>query len=197
VKKSIPTLFRRPLLAALVSATLAAPASHASDSAPSVAIPSVKAPVVLADQGTTWTLDNGIVKATVLKSSGKLTSIVYQGREVLNGHSESWEQLATGKVSQSVTIDPAANGGERAEVAVKGVTGRMDIELRYTLERGVSGFYTYAIYSHEATYPAAGEGESRFINQMTPDFNWLSVDADRNMPMISNADQRSAVVIHA
>ena len=197
MKKSIPTLFRRPLLAALVSATLAAPASHASDSAPSVAIPSVKAPVVLADQGTTWTLDNGIVKATVLKSSGKLTSIVYQGREVLNGHSESWEQLATGKVSQSVTIDPAANGGERAEVAVKGVTGRMDIELRYTLERGVSGFYTYAIYSHEATYPAAGEGESRFINQMTPDFNWLSVDADRNMPMISNADQRSAVVIHA
>ena len=197
MKTSFSTRLRRPILAALVSATLAAPAVRAQDGAPSIAKPSVDSAVVLADQGSTWTLDNGIVKATVLKSSGKLTSIVYQGREVLNGHSESWEQLPSGKVTQSVTIDPATNGGERAEVDVKGVTGRMDIEVRYTLERGVSGFYTYAIYSHEAGYPAAGEGESRFINQMTPDFDWLSVDADRNMPMISNADQRSGVVIHA
>jgi hypothetical protein len=35
--------------------------------------------------------------------------------------------------------------------------------VRYTLERGVSGIYTYAQFSHEASYPAAGEGESRFI----------------------------------
>ena len=54
---------------------------------------------------------------------------------------------------QSLTIDPAKNGGERAEVAMKGVNGRMDIEVRYTLERGVSGFYTYAKFSHGANYP--------------------------------------------
>ena len=45
-----------------------------------------------------------------------------------------------------MTIDPAKNGGERAEVAMKGVNGRMDIEVRYAMERGVSGIYTYAIY---------------------------------------------------
>ena len=96
-----------------------------------------------------------------------------------------------------MTIDPAKNGGERGEVAVKGVNGRMDIEVRYTMERGVSGFYTYAIYSHEASYPAAGEGESRFILQMNPTFDWLSVDADRNMLMSATQDLRAGVVIHA
>ena len=70
------------------------------------------------------------------------------------------------QVTRTLTIDPATNGGERAEVAMKGVNGRMDIEVRYALERGVSGIYTYAIYSHGTNYPAAGEGESRFINQL-------------------------------
>jgi len=73
----------------------------------------------------------------------------------------------------------------------------MDIEVRYTLERGVSGFYTYAEYTHPASYPPAGEGESRFILQMNPTFNWISVDKDRNQLMIANQDQRSGVVIHA
>ena len=162
-----------------------------------VAKSAVDAPVGVTENADSWTLDNGIVKATVLKRSGKLTRLAYNGLETLNGRSESWEQLPSGKVTQALTIDPSKNGGERAEVAVAGVTGRMDIEVRYTLERGVSGMYTYAIYSHGANYPAAGEGESRFINQMTPDFDWLSVDADRNMPMCSNADTRSGVVIHA
>jgi rhamnogalacturonan endolyase len=36
----------------------------------------------------------------------------------------------------------------------------MDIEVRYTLERGVSGFYTYAIYSHGANYPAGARAKA-------------------------------------
>ena len=100
-------------------------------------------------------------------------------------------------MTQSLTIDPAKNGGQRAEVAVKGVNGKMDIEVRYTLERGVSGIYTYAQFSHEASYPAAGEGESRFILQLDNTFDWISVDADRNMLMPLRRIVRSGVVIHA
>ena len=60
----------------------------------------------------------------------------------------------------------------------------MDIETRYTLERGSSGFYTYAEYTHPASYPAAHVGEDRFIlESMNPTFDWLSVDKDRNMIM--------------
>jgi rhamnogalacturonan endolyase len=191
----------RFLVAALVSATVAVPALRAVEAAPAVAKPTIDAPVVLVDTADAWTLDNGIVKATVLKRSGKLTSLIYQGQETLNGRSEGWEQYPTSQVAASLTIDPAKNGGARAEVAVQGVSGGarpgLDIEVRYTLERGVSGFYTYAIYSHPASYGAMGEGESRYINQLTPSFDWLSVDADRNMPMCSNEDTRAGVVIHA
>ena len=92
------------------------------------------------------------------------------------GRNQNWEQSPTGRVTPALTIDPAKNGGERGEVAVKGVNGQIDIEVRYALENGVSGFYTYAEYTHKASYPTAGFGENRFILQMNPTFNWLSVD---------------------
>jgi rhamnogalacturonan endolyase len=194
----IPAGLRRLLAPAFIFGALAQPALRAADAAaPMVAQPTANTPVTVTDNGTSWILDNGIVKATVLKSSGRLTSLNYKGMETLSRNSEGWEQYPSGQVTQALTIDPATNGGERAEVDVKGVSGRMDIEVRYALERGVSGFYTYAIYSHGADYPAAGEGESRFINQLSNNFDWLSVDADRNMPMCSNADTRAGVVVHA
>ena len=170
---------------------------RAAAGVPVVATSEVNAPVTVADNGFAWTLDNGIVRATILKRSGKLTSLVYKNFETLGRNSEGWEQYPSGRITPSLTIDPARNGGERAEVSVKGVNGRMDIEVRYTMERGASGFYTYAIYSHGASYPRAGEGESRFINQLNPGFDWLSVDADRNMPMCNGQDLRAGVVIHA
>ena len=75
-----------------------------------------------------------------------------------------------GGLTDSITIDPAKNGGERAEVSVKGVTGdqvaveparagggtHCDMEIRYALGRGESGIYTYAIFSHPASYGAGG-----------------------------------------
>ena len=188
---------KSPVCRILAAATLALPLLRAAEAAPTVARAAADVPVAVVESADNWTLDNGIVKAVVLKRNGKLVSLAYKGAETLNRNSESWEQLPAGTVTQSLTIDPAGTGGERAEVAVKGVNGRMDIEVRYALERGVSGIYTYAIYSHGAGYPASGEGESRFINQLSSDFDWLSVDADRNMPMCTVADTRAGVVIHA
>ena len=129
-------------------------------------------------------MDNGIVKMTLLKRNGNLTSLVYHGIEVLT-RGQYWEQVPSGIITAKVTIDPASNGGERAEVSVKGVYSGdstptragspgggaappggptdpgdeadlgvpggvprgsvgLDIETRFTLERGSSGFYTYA-----------------------------------------------------
>jgi rhamnogalacturonan endolyase len=151
----------------------------------------VNTPVTLTDNGDSWTLDNGIVKATVPKRDGNLSSLSYHGIEILT-RGRYWEQTPNGTVTARVTIDPASNGGERAEVAVKGVNpgspgargGGMDIETRIALERGTSGFYTTAEYTHHASYPRAGEGESRFIlEDINPTFDWLSVDKDRNQLM--------------
>lgn len=182
------------LLAVLLSC--GASALKAADTLPKVAKTNVHVPVTVTDDGGAWVLDNGIVKATINKNSSIITSLIYRGINTM-GPGGIWEQKPTGTVTQSLTIDPAKNGGQRAEVAIKGVNGRMDIEIRYAMERGLSGIYTYAEFSHAATYPAAGEGESRFILQLDPTFDWISVDADRNMLMPAAQDVRGGVVIHA
>jgi rhamnogalacturonan endolyase len=215
--KTLLSAAARGLLAsAFIAMAFAVPSLPAADGPPVVAKPVVNAPVTVTDNGDTWTMDNGIVKATVIKKNGSLLSVIYHGIETLrpsisNGsdalHSPptpagspipSWQQMPTGTVTPSVTIDPAKNGGQRAEVAVKGVnSGLMDIELRCTMERGVSGLYCYAEFSHPASYPAAHEGESQFILQLDPSFDWFSVDADRNLLMPTTQDLRAGVEIHA
>ena len=127
----------------------------------------VNAPVTLTDNGDTWTLDNGIVKLTFAKRDGNIAALVYHGVNILTRGRE-WEQVPSGTVTSRVTIDPANNGGERAEVAVKGINpgggggrgGGMDIETRVTMERGTSGFYTYDEYTHPASYPFVHVGET-------------------------------------
>ena len=163
---------------------------------PKVAKTNVSIPVTVTDTGSVWILDNGIVRATIDKNTSNMPALIYHGMNTM-GPGGFWEQTPSGAVTRSLTIDPAKNGGQRAEVAIKGVDGKMDFEVRYTLERGLSGIYTYAEFSHPANYPAAGEGESRFILQLDNTFDWISVDADRNMLMPLAEDVRGGVVIHA
>jgi rhamnogalacturonan endolyase len=159
------------------------------------AAPDSGPPVSLSRGGDGWEMSNGLVKVRI-SNSGRVESFYYKGHNVLNPR-ESWKQLPSGTVTRSVTIDPGSNGGQRAEVSVKGVNGRMDIEVRYTMERGLSGLYAYAIYSHPASYPQASLGESRYGHQLPAEFDWLSVDKDRNMPMVSDSDIAAGVVVHA
>lgn len=95
-----------------------------------------------------------------------------------------------------VTIDPGSNSGERAEVAIKGISnGRKmgtgpgasadgqfisDIEIRYALGRGESGVYTYCIFEHPAEYAQTTLGEARFCAKLNEFFDWMSVAPHRN-----------------
>jgi rhamnogalacturonan endolyase len=175
-------------------------------------VPAVNAPVTVTDNGNSWTLDNGIVKATVGKNSGFLSGLVYKGFDT--GSRGVWEHTPQGapQVTNAITIDPAANGGARAEVSIKGVGGgkftftagapgggtQCDVELRYSLGRGDSGIYTYSIFSHPASYPTAGTGaEDRFIDSLDRSFDWITVDKDRNMLEAAPTDWGTGVVVHA
>ena len=65
----------------------------------------------------------------------------------------------------------------------------LDLELRYTLERGGHGIYTYAIFTHEPTYGPTQIVESRYGMKLSGDlFDWLSVDAQRNGKMAAGTD---------
>jgi rhamnogalacturonan endolyase len=96
-----------------------------------------------------------------------------------------------------VTIDPRANGGERAEVSVKGIShGRKmgtgpgarhgefisDIDIRYALGRGDSGVYTYCAFEHPADYASTTLGEARFGLKLSDAFDWMMIDEHHHMP---------------
>ena len=160
--------------------------------------------VTISQDDNLYTLANGSVTAQVSKISGNLTSLKYKGLELMGYGAGYWEQdpSAARRYSVTVTIDPAKNGGERGEVAIKGFSDGTiplgngpggstlcDIELRYALGRSDSGLYTYAIYDHPTNYPATQIGESRFCAKLNDDlFDWMTVDANRNMKLISTYD---------
>jgi rhamnogalacturonan endolyase len=193
----------------------------AACAAPTVAAASTVTPVTVTDNGRTWTLDNGIVKAVINKRNGDMDSLFYKGIDTM-GHDQGaesgyWEQdpsaaESAGGLTDSLTIDPAKNGGDRAEVSIKGVTGGQielssgapgggtycDMEVRYALGRGDSGIYVYAIFTHPASYPAGGVGsESRYITKINQAFDWITVDADRNLLECAPTDWGTGVVVHA
>src|ERR1022692_2740544 len=95
-------------------ASQAKPAGHVL---PTVAKVTVNDPVTLTDNGDTWTLDNGIIKATILKKIGSLQQVVYHGVETLRPSFQTggdvyhtpqtpmgsqiptWEQIPSGTVT--------------------------------------------------------------------------------------------------
>ena len=213
------------MASALIAAALAAPTAQASDGPPAVARPDAKTPVTVSDDGKMFTLANGIVTARVNKRNGDLESLVYKGLETM-GHDQGragyWEQdpsaaAKVGGLTTSITIDPKANDGKRGEVAVKGVTKgdpaagltpgspgappggtvNCDLEVRYALGCGDSGVYAYAIFSHPEQYGPLNMPESRYITKLNQTFDWMSVDADRNMLQCAPKDWGTGVVVHA
>jgi len=186
-------------LAALCAAILGA-------AAPSFAAPPA-APVTLTQDATSFTLSNGQVTAKIAKESGDLVSLTYHGVETLGsaaGHPGAYWSHTPGRnarVTDTVTIAPAANGGARAEVAIKGVyqgtplgsgpggSVSADIEIRYALGRDDSGVYTYSIFDHKADYPATGIGEARFAAKLNDSvFDYMTIDANRRKEMITSYD---------
>ena len=164
--------------------------------------------VTVQEKGDVFVLSNGIVTATVRKGDGNLSSLTYRGDEMLangEGRDGFWSHSAgTGERNRTtarITIDPATNGGKRAEVSVKGISdGRpmgngpggsavADIEIRWTVEQGASGVYTYSAWEHKPAYPYTSVGEARFCAKLNDDiFDWMTVDARRNMKMLSTHD---------
>lgn len=104
----------------------------------------------------------------------------------------------SGEAIAKVTIDPSTNGGQWAEVSVKGISGGTralgtgpganrdngdffaDVEIRYALSAGESGVYTYTIFEHKPGYPATSITEARFCMKLNDMFDWMLNDETRN-----------------
>jgi rhamnogalacturonan endolyase len=162
-------------------------------------------PVTVTDDGAAYILSNGILTAKIAKRDGKLVSLNYRKLEMIDPVGRSggyWSHsAASANTIDAITIDPKTNGGTRGEISAKGNSGGQkmgngpggstiaDIEIRYALERGSSGLYTYSVFTHPAEYPATSIGEARFCAKLNDAvFDWMTVDAHRNMKMITAAD---------
>ena len=69
---------------------------RAADSLPAVAKPGVNTPVTIMDNGSTWTMDNGIVKMTVIKNNSNLQALIYHGVAIVS-RSNYWERVPAGR----------------------------------------------------------------------------------------------------
>lgn len=154
-------------------------------------------PVKIIENAGTYCMSNGIITAVISKKSGSIISLNYEGKEVLASRGERptalWSHDATSpEMRMKITIDPAENSGQRGEIAIKGISGGRpmgngpggsfvaDIEIRYALEKGEAGVYTYCAFDHLAEYPATSMGEARFVAFLDQGFDWISVDKKRN-----------------
>ena len=170
--------------------------------------------VVISETESAYVLANGTVTAEVAKHSGNLTSLKFHGLEMLDAQNRQpayWSHnAARGQSAARITIDPKSNGGERGEVSIKGISGGnqigsgpggsvvADVEIRYALGRDDSGVYTYSIFSHPTNYPATSVGEARFAMKLNDDlFDWMTVDANRNMKMITTYDWNHGTQMNA
>lgn len=186
------TIFLAPLvlLAALAGANVPGGGSAGPD-------------VKLTDNGTTVTLDNGIVTMTIDKAGATVKALSYKGTDLLVGGYTggkfywSWNMPAFGGPSNctyTLISDPAKDSGNRAVVRLRMTWDKdtakaaMDVDVHYALLRGSSGFYAAARIHHPASYPTNPGGEWRMSSYVGSRFDWLSVDAARNRRMPTPAD---------
>jgi rhamnogalacturonan endolyase len=160
-----------------------------------------EAQVTLTDGGTSVTLNNGIIAATITKANAHVTSITYRGFQMVRpaggdiyysmDGGTSYEQpgscLYSIKTQTPNLVDIALTQTYSTQIHA------VDWELHYVLRTGDSGLYAYAILSHPATYPAASIGEWRNVWKF-PDDLLLNIFVDdlRNWQMPTAADYAAA-----
>jgi rhamnogalacturonan endolyase len=161
-------------------------------------------PVRLSQDDSAFTLDNGIVSARVSRRAGELIALEYQGMNLIKrgywsqvGRADSGADVAWfgSKRSNSVSIDPAQNGGQRAEVVCRFTPENardglpVDVELRYTLGQGDQGLYLTEVWTHHPGQPGFRIGEARQALKLDGEiFDYLAIDAQRKRLMPSGSD---------
>jgi len=162
--------------------------------------------VVLTDHGSTVTLDNGIVSATVVKTNAKVSSLMYRGYQMVATASNrqiyfSMDGGSSYEQPTNCVYTVTAATPDMVDVSLRhfytNQPHAFDIEIHYVLRRGNTGLYVYAILDHPPNYQATSVGEWRMVwwmpsSSITFLMERIYVDALRNWEMPSVYDLNHA-----
>ncbi len=142
--------------------------------------------VTVTQNGTNVTLANGIVSFVINTTNGNVTNFTYNGTNLLAGGNGGGYFYFDGSGGPTLanpvytlTVNPANNGGNQAEVWLQSTASPMDMAVYYDLLRGQQGIYDTMILTHEASYPDYLGAELRTNMYVGSIFDWLAVDPYR------------------
>ena len=163
--------------------------------------------VTLTTIGGDVILNNGIVSATIDTAVAEITSLTYNGQEMISqdGRKNIYFSMTTEAgydKPRHCVYSITSQSPELVDISCKKIYGpndlhAWDVDIHYVMQEGVAGLYVYAIVNHPADYPDVNMGEWRMVWWTGHDDNdflldRIYVDHLRNWQMASYYDEENA-----